>query len=280
MKGILVGVDESSYSHAALVWAVAYGSDSKLPVTALLAWDYIGQHHIDPDAVFDPGYGSEMAENVLDQLVDRAIGPAHDVALVVECNHAGPALVKAAGDDASLIVVGARGMSGFKGLMLGSVSRYVLHSAPCPVAVIRDNAAREGEPVAVGIDGSEPSRRALRWAVEYARCRQLELIAVHAWSIPYSPYGLYAPPDLSKQAHTAEQFLAHEVAKVDASGLVKPIELRVVEGRASGVLREMSALSSLVVIGSRGHGQLTNMLLGSVSDQVSHYASSPVVVIP
>ena len=69
MKGILVGVDESTYAQAALHWAVDYGAERNLPVTALLAWDYIVQHHAEPNAPFDPAYGSEMATKVLDELV-------------------------------------------------------------------------------------------------------------------------------------------------------------------------------------------------------------------
>jgi nucleotide-binding universal stress UspA family protein len=139
MKGIIVGVDESSCSQDALRWAVGYGGDRDLPVTAVMAWDDVLQHHVDHDAPFDPAYGAETAAKVLDELVRRAVGEGRNsgVTQVVIRDRAGPALIHAAGHDASLIVVGARGMSGFKGLLLGSVSRYVLHVATVPVAVIR-----------------------------------------------------------------------------------------------------------------------------------------------
>ena len=156
MKGILVGVDESTYAHAGLRWAVEYGAERSLPVTALLAWDYIVQHHGEPNAPFDPAYGAEMATKVLDELVTRAVGRDNQVARIVVCDHAGHALIEAAGSDASLIVVGARGMGGFKGLLLGSVSRHVLSAATGPIAVIRVDATRSGGPVVVGIDGSQP----------------------------------------------------------------------------------------------------------------------------
>ena len=178
MKGIIVGVDESSYAQAALRWAVDYGAARELPVTALLAWDYIAQHHLEPNASFDPAYGASMAEKVLDELIARAVGADNQVARVVVCDHAAHALIEAAGIDASLVVVGARGMSGFKGLLLGSVSRNLLHAATGPVAVIRDEAIRVDGPIVVGLDGSDPSRRALEWAIEYARCRTLPLIAL------------------------------------------------------------------------------------------------------
>jgi nucleotide-binding universal stress UspA family protein len=280
MKGIIVGVDESSYALAALRWAVDYGACRDLPVTAVLAWDYILQHHVDADAPFDPTYGSAKAAGVLEALVTRAVGDGQSVERLVVCNRAGPALIEAADIDASLVVVGARGMSGFKGLLLGSVSRYVLHAATGPVAVIRADAGRGGNPVVVGLDGSQPSRRALTWAVDYAICRKLRLVALHAWMPPYSPLGLYAPFDLGRQHQAAKHFLDEELATVEEANLVEPIDRRVTEDRASSALLEASSLASVVVVGSRGRGQLSNTLLGSVSDQVSHYATCPVVVVP
>ena len=280
MKGIIVGVDESAYAQVALKWAVQYGSDRGLPVTALMAWDYIQQQHTDPDAHFDPKYNAEAAAKVLDELVSRALGTNGSVAKVVVCDRAGHALIDAAGTDASLVVVGARGMSGFRGLMLGSVSRYVVHAAAGPVAVIRTQAAYADAPVVVGLDGSESSRRALEWAVAYARSRNLPLTALHAWIPPYNPLGLWSPRDLEKQAHAAARLVNDELANIDEMGLVAPIDRRVREERASAALLEAGCLASIVVIGSRGHGQLSSTLLGSVSDQVSHYATCPVAVIP
>jgi nucleotide-binding universal stress UspA family protein len=282
MKGIIVGVDESSCSQDALRWAVGYGGDRDLPVTAVMAWDDVLQHHVDHDAPFDPAYGAETAAKVLDELVRRAVGEGRNsgVTQVVIRDRAGPALIHAAGHDASLIVVGARGMSGFKGLLLGSVSRYVLHVATVPVAVIRRGATRVNAPVVVGMDGSQPSRRALEWAIAYARSRKVQLIALHAWYPPYNPMGLWAPADLHKQAKAAERFLDDQLAQVDESGLVGCIERRVQEQRASAALLEASGLASMVVVGSRGRRPVSNTLLGSVSDQVSHYATCPVVVVP
>jgi len=280
MKGIIVGVDESSYAQTALRWAVEYGAARGLPVTALMAWDFVYQHHRDQDAALDPNYDAEVATKVLDELVVQAVGNDHGVARIVVNDRPGHALIEAAGIDASLIVVGARGMSGFRGLMLGSVSRYVLHTATGPVAVIRSQPANTYAPVVVGVDGSAPSRRALEWAIAYARCRQLGLIAVHAWFPPYNPLGLWTPADLDKQGKAAKRFLDEELAAVDQSGLVAPIDGRVREAHASAALLEAGCVASMVVVGSRGHGQLSHTLLGSVSDQVSHYGTCPVVVVP
>src|SRR5262245_6846587 len=111
MKGVVVGVDESVHARAALRWAVAYATDHRLPVTAVMAWDFIAQHHFDEHAAFDPTYNATRAQTVLDELVACAVGDRPDIRRVAVCDHAARALVEAADIDASLLVVGARGLS-------------------------------------------------------------------------------------------------------------------------------------------------------------------------
>jgi nucleotide-binding universal stress UspA family protein len=280
MEGIIVGVDESDHAQAALRWAVDHAAPLGQPITAVMAWGYIDQHHLEAGAPFDPRYSSDVAGKVLEELVSRAVGPDAGVACHAVCDLPARALLESAAD-ASLIVVGARGMGGFRGLLLGSVSRQVLHGATCPVAVIRDAAVRATGPVVVGVDGSASSRRALQWAVDHARGRRLPVLAVHAWHLPATAAGFYAPwPDPSDLEAGADRFLHQQLAAVDTSGLVEPVQCRTVADRAGAALVDASSLASLVVVGSRGHGQLTNAVLGSVSDQVAHHATSPVVVVP
>ena len=65
MEGIIVGVDESDHAQAALRWAVDHAAQSAQPLTAVMAWGYIDQHHLEPGVPFDPEYTSTIAANVL-----------------------------------------------------------------------------------------------------------------------------------------------------------------------------------------------------------------------
>jgi nucleotide-binding universal stress UspA family protein len=278
MKGIIVGVDESPHACAALRWAVEHASLGHEPVTAVMAWGYFDQHHPDAGQPFDPAYGQDAAAGVLDDIVGRALGPDADVGRVAFC---GPpvAALRDVAEDASMLVVGARGMGGFRGLLLGSVSRQVLHDAACPVTVVHDDASRRAQPVVVGVDGSDPSRRALAWAAEHARRRGVSLVAVHAFQSP-TPAHLWYPPDRDPEElrHRASSFLQAHVATVDTSGV--DLDCRAGDDRASAARLDAGALASLIVVGSRGHGQVVGSILGSVSDQVAHHATCPVVIVP
>jgi nucleotide-binding universal stress UspA family protein len=280
MEGILVGVDESPRAEAALRWAVDYAASTHQPVTAVMAWGYIDQHHLEPAESFDPQYDADVAAKVLDDLITRACGAHAHVGRVAVNDLPARALLEAA-RDARLLVLGARDINPGRVLVRDSISRMVLRDATCPVVIVRDSADRHGLPVVVGIDGSAPSRRAVRWAIDHARHFHRPVIALHAWHLPASSTTFYRPvPSPRDLADEAAHFLHDELDHADTSGLVAPIECRSVAGPAAEALTEASAMASLVVVGSRGRSAVSRAVLGSVSDRVSHHASAPVVVVP
>jgi nucleotide-binding universal stress UspA family protein len=138
------------------------------------------------------------------------------------------------------------------------------------------------ERIVVGVDGSEGSRAALRWAVEEGALRGARVEAVSAFHVPYAGAASVMPlmldPKEFEDAASAQ--LKKLVAEVDASALSEPVTELVVEGPASTVLVEAGRRASLLVVGARGHGGLAGMLLGSVSRQVTEHATVPVVVVP
>jgi nucleotide-binding universal stress UspA family protein len=132
------------------------------------------------------------------------------------------------------------------------------------------------EPVVVGVDGSQESRLALRWAFEYAQMRGAPVDAVIAWEVPptYGGDCSFDDADLEKTARgTAEEAIRSVL------GGSAPVSLRVERGHPAPVLVAASAHAQLLVVGSRGHGAFAGMLLGSVSQHCVHQAHCPVVVI-
>lgn len=138
------------------------------------------------------------------------------------------------------------------------------------------------ERIVVGVDGSEGSVAALRWAVGEAALRGAVVEAVSSFHVPYvgaaSVMPLMLDPEEFRDA--ADAVLRKVIDEVDASSLAEPVRPMVIEGPASTVLVEAGRRASLLVVGARGHGGLTGMLLGSVSRQVTEHATIPVVVVP
>lgn len=280
MTRILVGVDGSSGSAAALRWAVREGELRGAAVVAVLAWGYLDQHHRGGGQTFEPDYGEADAAAALADAVAVALSQeeAARVERVTICDLAGHALVELAEPD-DLLVVGARGLGGFRGLLLGSVSQHCLHRAPCPVAVVRSEPTPAGiERVVVGVDGSRGAERALVWALDEARLRAAPLVVVHAWQ-PVLANATMAGPiingPLLEQA--GEELLIRMLERVDTDGVA--LERVLTCGTGAGALLEVAHADDLLVVGAQGHGAVVGLLLGSASDQVVRHASGPVVVV-
>lgn len=132
--------------------------------------------------------------------------------------------------------------------------------------------------IVVGIDGSDPSKKALRWAARQAQLTGARLRAVMTWEIPNMAYWAPLPEglDLEKDARRALEATVDEVLGSDPGIVVTPV---VVGGHPAPALLEQAADADLLVLGSRGHGEFTGMLLGSVSEHCAAHAPCPVVVV-
>lgn len=140
--------------------------------------------------------------------------------------------------------------------------------------------------IVVGVDHSEQAKKALRFALEEARLRDAKLRVVHAWQYgtigTTGIEGFYTPvvgADLEDVRQAAEQALEETLRESAVENGQVEIERRVVQGPPAGVLVKESRDADLLVVGSRGHGGFTELLLGSVSQQVSHHAACPVVIV-
>lgn len=284
---IVVGVDGSPSAQDALDWAAAEAStrDRPLRIVHGFIWPLmhvaVGPSPIGPD---DGGFRAQ-AERLLADAVARAMAAAPGIKVTSELEvGAGPAALLRQARDAELLVVGSRGMGGFLGLLVGSTGVAVAAHAPCPVVVVHprpDDHQPTPAPgrVVVGADGSELSAAAIEFAFQAAAHRRVVLTALRAWTPPLSVSpSLEVPFDRIEAAehHTLLETL--ESARRTFPSV--EVETRLVRDDHPGrALIEASVGADLVVVGSRGRGGFTGLLLGSVSQSVLEHAQCPVAVV-
>jgi nucleotide-binding universal stress UspA family protein len=186
---------------------------------------------------------------------------------------------------AGLLVLGSTGIRPLGRALLGSVSIALAAHAKCPVALIRPHAGEDppaaGEPVVVGVDGSPAGDAALELAFDEASWRQVPLVAVHVWDDAF--LAELFEEARSKLDRPAVEQHEHELLGQRLAGWQEKypdvtVRRLVVRGRPGDELLSVADRAQLLVVGSRGRGGLTGMLLGSTSQAVMSYALCPVVV--
>ena len=133
--------------------------------------------------------------------------------------------------------------------------------------------------IVVGIDGSEPSLAALRWAARQAELTGSRLEVMVAWKWPINYGWVAAIPSDYDPADDAQKTLEGAVSKARIEHPTLDIRPMVVEGHPAPALVHASQGAELLVVGSRGHGEFAGMLLGSVSEHCVANAHCPVLVL-
>jgi nucleotide-binding universal stress UspA family protein len=280
--GILVGVDGSRESDAAVRWAGAEAARLHAPITLMYAvepivisWpmaplpDTIAQAEREAAALV-----IERARKVLSDC-----GSQVEVHVETPFSGAVPALADAS-KDAAMVVVGCRGMGAVGRALLGSVSSGMVHYGYGPIAVIH---AQDGElpntsaPVVVGIDGSPASEAATALAFSEAESRHVDLLAVHAWS----DLGAFPAAGWDRGAlqERGEELLGERLAGWQEQYPDVTVRRRVVRDKPARWLLEEAQHAQLLVVGSHGRGGFSGMLLGSVGAAVAQSADVPVIVV-
>ena len=140
--------------------------------------------------------------------------------------------------------------------------------------------SQRSDRIVVGVDGSEQSQQALRWAADYAATIGATLDAVSAWDWPSAAGWGAAPIPMNwDPRQDTEKLLTETIDSVFDGQRPKDLRLLVVEGHPARVLLEQSKGAAMLVVGSRGHGGFAGLLLGSVSASVAEHASCPVLVM-
>lgn len=284
-RPVLVGVDGSEASLAALDWAAAeaLARHRMLWVVHAFIWPIYPHMSLGPSAYGPPDGGlREEADRIVAAAVRRAATsvPGLTVEGEVRVGAAAPVMLAAA-DNADLVVVGSRGLGGFASLLVGSVSGHLARHAPCPVVVTRPPATRRTDasqgPVVVGIHDPDSAEDVLAFAFDEAQRLGVALTVVHC--VPTTPpiYGVVI--DDRDEIEARRSALDATVAAWQPKYADVGTSARLDRGAPADVLTWMSATASLVVVGSRGSGGFRRLLLGSVSQQVLHHATGPVAVV-
>jgi len=283
--GIVVGVDGSPASNAAVCWAARAAAMRNLSLTLIHAYNtYVPTYPQIPLSAGVALWQQEDGRQVLEQaakIAEDAVTAGGRISMTHELKSSPPVptLVEMS-HEAEIIVVGSNGRSALGRLLLGSVSSGVVQHAKCPVAVIRDEDMLmphpQQAPVLVGIDGSPASELAMAIAFDEASRRGVELKALHAWS---DTQVLELPGfDWQLVKEEAERSLAESLAGwQERYPDVTVHRLLVCDRPARELIRE-SESAQLVVVGSHGRGGIARTLLGSVSNAVLHSVRMPVIV--
>jgi nucleotide-binding universal stress UspA family protein len=284
--GVLVGVDGSRESDAAVSWAAHEAALRREPVTLMhvvqpvvISWPVSAEQTTVAQWQDDNArHAIDQARKCLSCAWDQPRMP--DVRTEVLYSHPVDGLVDAS-TEARIIVVGSHGRGALGRLLLGSVSRGVVEHAHCPVAVIHADQASPPvdpeAPVLLGVDGSPASEAATAWAFDEASRRGVALIALHAWG----DVGVFPILGMDWRTYQAqgEEELAERLAGWQERYPDVHVSRRLVCDTPARWLLEESRSAQSVVLGGHGRGGFGGMRLAAVSSAVAQSAKVPVLVV-
>lgn len=277
---ILVAYDGSADARRALQWAAHESLRTGVPVHVIAVneilpptWGGVGGMVVVTEGyVLDSSDLLEEAEKTLAEAGVTAVTTQQRTGPVVS------ELLQAA-ESASVLVIGSQGHSAAGEALMGSVSQHLARHATCPVVVVREPRDPEATRIVVGIDGSRSSAAALDYACRRAELTGESVVAIHAWHVwaPSTDVWASAPRSVDTEEH--ELLLSESIAGVREDHPDVHLEQEVIPVAPERCLVDASASASLVVVGSRGRGYFSGLLLGSVSQAVLHRAACPVAVV-
>jgi len=285
---VIIGFDGSVASRRAMTWGLWEAASLRRPAVLVRAYEpptasaAIGYGAVVPATLIDDIRAVEQAELDAGVAVASAEHPELEVSgrLVV----GGPAsTLLASAEDAAMVVLGSRGLGGFRGMLLGSVGQQVSAHARVPVVVVRGSADRSPtRRVVVAVDGSPASREAIGFAFDYASRHGLSLRALHAWEVPvFDAPGVTVPPSLAMDEIEDDEIRATAESLTGWAERFPDVVVTraVVHGPAERLVVNASEDADLLVVGSRGRGGFAGLLLGSVSQAALHHSQCPVAVV-
>ncbi|MER5599956.1 universal stress protein [Streptomyces sp. NPDC002265] len=306
-RPVTVGLDGSPESRAAAEWAAGEARRLGLPLKLVQVWEPV------PDPMVQaPMLGTEVhqhwTERILREVAEgvRESHPGLDVSTEQLSGRPADVLVSAA-EDAELLALGSRGLSGIGGFVIGSVGLSVVAHAGRPVVLVRAGAqaadvragapaadphgtdpagapstAKGARPVVLGLDTDGPDDRLIEFAFAAAARRGTSLRVVHGWNPPpYYAYGLAVDPALQTDLARGASARLTEILN---PWRTKFPEVRVIEesryGNPGTHLVDASGEACLLVVGRRVRRSPLGARIGSVAHAVLHHSTAPVAVVP
>lgn len=297
--GVLVGFDGSPHSIDALYWGARAAARRQTQLTVASAYlfpytDYL--HNIAPAPDADPS--RQIAENTLAEardLLEAATyaGTVEYHPIIGDATHG---LVQLS-QDAELVVVGRRGRGRVLGRLLGSVAAALPAHAQCPTVVVHSAEDSNGEttavpstdtgdmrPVCVGVDNSDHARTAAIAAAKEAHQLGVKLELIQAqppFTGTSTVWILEANSEMDRRiTEDAMDFLTQETEFLQQEVPGVEIEPTVSRSTAATAMIECTERAQLTVLGTRGHGGFTSLLLGSVSRTTLSHARGTVMIVP
>lgn len=283
---VVVGYDGSQASAAAVEWATAEAVRERAPLRIAEVFEVVVASRPSPGKVVPLAALRTVRERGLEALAEsiRLQYPHLAVETVLLEGSPAAALVEETAQ-AQMLVLGSRGLGGFAGMLIGSVAVQVSTHAQCPIVVVPPDTllTLHAQPmVVVGVDGSKLSAKAIDFAFEQAELIGARLVAVHAWTSPLSTYANGQGElvfDNEQVRKTSEVLVAESLAGPRADHPDIQVDVELISGKAARAILHLAGGADLVVLGSRGRGGFTGLLLGSTSQQVLHHAHCPVAII-
>ncbi|MEV5237891.1 universal stress protein [Streptomyces cinnamoneus] len=283
---LVVGVDGSEGSLAALDWAAEEAARFRLPLRVVYASLWERYEGAVPSSTAERPAEEVEAEHVIassEQRV-RQLFPDLRVHAVTAAADAVDALVEES-DSAAAVVTGCSGRGAVREFLLGSVSLAVAGRARCPVVVVRGeerNVKGMGRRVVVGVGQADEAVTAVRFALREAVARGCEVQAVRAWRSPRQPTDVLSVLDAGPQAYEeqARAILDDVLEEAVAGHPNVSVTRTVVEGPAHRALCEAAADADLLVLGATRGQEGSGLHLGRVSHRALHRAGCPVAVVP
>jgi nucleotide-binding universal stress UspA family protein len=289
---IVVGVDDSDGSRAAITWAAATARAHRWPLSFVHA--YVDLVHpatrgfIAPEAdlraeaneIVDRAEAHLRSTGWTEQPTPRVIHPARPDELLVELS-----------DEARMVVVGRRGTGGFRDMLVGSTAYGVAEHCKVPVVIVPerwDADLAQDRPVVVGLD-EDSGEAAVGFAFDFASRTSQRLEAVHVFAPPVylaaGGFGGYFPAaegwaSVREEAiEERRRMVAEQLAGWREKYPDVKVDATVVYGYPAGVLLEKASEAELLVVGGKDHGRLASAFVGSVARNLMHHATCPLAVV-